>query len=307
MRYTSLFVLLLLAGTAGCGDSGPGFDVEAHRAEVEAWRQGRLERLTSPTGFLSLAGLFWIEEGSYSFGSAPDSDFVFPPTAPAIIGEFELTNNGVFMRVEEGVELLAGGEPAESMLIRHDTTGEADVISLGSMSWYAIERAGNFGIRLRDANNPVITSFPPLEYFPTDPRWRVEGSLQLYDEPKVMNVDTVIEGLGYHPTSPGVVEFEFEGERYSIEAYESGDQFFFVFGDATTGKETYPAGRFLYSDLPDENGMTILDFNKAYSPPCAFNAFATCPVASPRNRLSVRIEAGELFDPAAHFVPEGKH
>ena len=306
MRYTSLFVLLLLAGTAGCGDARPVFDAEAHRAEVEEWRQGRLERLKSPTGYLSLAGLFWLEAGTYTFGSAADNDFVYPASAPARIGEFELTEDGIFMRVDDGIELLSGDQPASSMLLQHDTTGEPDVISLGSLSWYAIERAGKFGVRLRDSQNPAIESFPPLEYYPVDPRWRVEATLKPFAEPRVMNVDTVIEGLGYHPTSPGVVEFEIDGQLYSIEAYDSGDDFFYVFGDATTGKQTYPAGRFLYSNLPDENGVTILDFNKAYSPPCAFNAFATCPVASPRNRLKVPIEAGELYDPVAHAVP-GKH
>ena len=307
MRYTSLFVLMLLAGTAGCGDSGAVFDAEAHRAEVEEWRRGRLERLKSPTGYLSLAGLFWLEEGRYSFGSAEDNDFVFPASAPPRIGEFELTDDGVFMRVDDGIALLSGDAPAASMLMHHDTTGAADIISLGSLSWYAIERAGKFGIRLRDSENPAIESFPPLEYYPIDPRWRVEARLKPFDEPRVMDVDTVIEGLGYHPTSPGVMEFELDGQRYSIEAYESGDDFFYVFGDGTTGRETYPAGRFLYSDLPDENGVAVLDFNKAYSPPCAVNAFATCPVASPRNRLSVRIEAGELYDPVAHAVPGQKH
>ena len=80
---------------------------------------------------------------------------------------------------------------------------------------------------------------------------------------------------------------------------------FIIFADQTTGRETYPAGRFVYTAWPDENGKTILDFNKAYNPPCAFNAFATCPVASPRNRLRTRIDAGETYDPSTHKVPDG--
>ena len=104
-----------------------------------------------------------------------------------------------------------------------------------------------------------------------------------------------------------MVEFEINGESFELEAYASGDELFFVFGDATSGTETYPAGRFLYAAVPGGDGSTILDFNKAYNPPCAFNDFATCPVASPRNRLTARIEAGELFDPAVHATPGGKH
>ena len=119
-------------------------------------------------------------------------------------------------------------------------------------------------------------------------------------EPRVANVNTVIEGLGWAPSSPGVAEFELDGEAYALEAYASGDRLFFVFGDRTNGRETYPAGRFLYAAWPDDDGMTILDFNRSYSPPCAFNDFSTCPVASPRNRLPVRVEAGELYSRDAY-------
>jgi uncharacterized protein (DUF1684 family) len=152
-------------------------------------------------------------------------------------------------------------------------------------------------VRLRDFQNPVLTSFPPLQYFPISEGYRVEGKLIPYGEPKIAQVDTVIPGLGWEPESPGVVEFEIDGKRFELEAYTSGDELFFVFGDTTNGRSTYPAGRFLYADAPDSNGLTILDFNKAYSPPCAFNDFSTCPVATPRNRLKVAIDAGEKFDP----------
>ena len=113
----------------------------------------------------------------------------------------------------------------------------------------------------------------------------------------------MIEGLGYHPESPGVMEFELAGSSYELEAYQSGDRLFFVFGDETNGRETYPAGRFLYAFMPDETGRTVLDFNLSYSPPCAFNDFSTCPVASPRNRLPLRIEAGELHNKDAYSGP----
>jgi uncharacterized protein (DUF1684 family) len=103
------------------------------------------------------------------------------------------------------------------------------------------------------------------------------------------------------------VEFEIGGETQTLEAYASGDQLFFVFGDATTGRETYPAGRFLYADAPGTDGKTLMDFNRAYNPPCAFNDFATCPVASPRNRMAARIEAGEKFDPTVHATPDKPH
>ena len=105
----------------------------------------------------------------------------------------------------------------------------------------------------------------------------------------------MVEGLGWEPTSPGVVEFNLNGTDYSLEAYEIGDRLFFVFGDQTNRGETYPAGRFLYAEKPGEDGKTVLDFNESYSPPCAFNDFSTCPVATPANRLPIAVPAGEKY------------
>ena len=117
----------------------------------------------------------------------------------------------------------------------------------------------------------------------------------------------MIEGLGWQPESPGVVEFDLENQTFQLEAYASGEELFFVFGDRTSGRETYPAGRFLYAKLPADGELTVLDFKLAYNPPCAFNDFATCPVAAPQNRLSIRIEAGEKFDPAVHSTADQSH
>ena len=193
------------AGHFNAGE--PAFDLAAYESEVEEWKSARLASLKRPDGYLSLAGLFWLEDGRYTFGSDPASDFVFPGAAPAKIGEFELTGDGVFMHLDEGVGAMAGDAPATSMLLLHDTTGTPTEIRLGSLSWIVIERAGNFAVRLRDAEHPAIAAFPPLEYYPIDPGLRVEATLARFDEPRVMNVETVIEGLGYHPESPGVVSF----------------------------------------------------------------------------------------------------
>ena len=174
------------------------------------------------------------------------------------------------------------------------------MITHGSLAWTIIRRDGRYAVRLRDFEHPVLASFPPLQYFPIDPSWRVEATLERYEEPRQVAASTVIEGLGWSPESPGVAVFRKDGETHRLEAYASGERLFFVFGDSTNGKETYPAGRFLYTAQPGADGRIVLDFNQAYSPPCAFNDFSTCPVASPRNRLQARVAAGELYNPDAY-------
>jgi uncharacterized protein (DUF1684 family) len=78
-------------------------------------------------------------------------------------------------------------------------------------------------------------------------------------------------------------------------AVEDGDELWFIFRDGTSGETTYPAARFLYTP-PATDGKVVLDFNRAESPPCAFNPYATCPLPPPDNRMKVRVEAGEMYE-----------
>jgi len=304
---STLIFLGTAALSAGCGGTDEAFDLDQYAAENLQWRTERLERLRGPTGYLNLAGLFWLGEGIVSVGSSDDNDIVFPAAAAAYVGSLEVTAEGVTLQVADGVTVSADGKPVDRILISDDTTAEPVTVSHASIAWTIIKRDNRFALRLRDFEHPAIAAFPPLEYYPVDPDLRVEAKLKRFATPKILQVDTVIVGLGWQPQSPGVVEFELDGQLLQLEAYASGDELFFVFGDQTSGRETYPAGRFLYADVPAAGETTILDFNRAYNPPCAFNDFATCPVASPQNRLSVAIRAGEKFDPAVHSTPDGLH
>lgn len=305
-RRAGTVLLMLLLNTA-CSTGAEDLDRAALEADVLAWRDSRLASLMSPTGFLNLAGLFWLETESATFGSSPDNDLVFPASADARIGRFLVTADGVVMEPEGGATVLANGEPVGRILLADDTTDDPVMITHGSLAWTIIKRDGRYAVRLRDFDHPALVSFPPLRYFPIDPSWRVEATLGRYAEPRRVEASTVIEGLGWNPESPGVVTFDRDGETYTLEAYTSGERLFFVFGDRTNGRETYPAGRFLYTDAPGDDGRIVLDFNRAYSPPCAFNDFSTCPVASPRNRLPLRIEAGELFNRDAYVGSTAAH
>lgn len=294
---------LIAAILASCSQSAAYFDESAHVQEVLEWRARRMEQLKDPSGYLNQIGLYWLEPGTYSFGSAETNDVVFDADAAPEIGTFTVATDGVSMTVLPGVDVQSDGAEVAELYIAADTTEHGVTVTHGSLAWTVVERVGRYGIRLRDFEHPFVESFGPLPYFDIDSSFRVEARLRRYAEPKIANVGTVIEGLGYHPESPGLVEFEIGDQRYELEAYIVGDSLFYVFGDQTNRDATYGAGRFMYSTTPGEDGKTILDFNKSYSPPCAFNDFSTCPVASPRNRLPIRVEAGEKFDLKFHYAP----
>ncbi len=296
-------VLLISCG----GQAEPVFDAAAHEREIMEWRQARLASLKKPTGYLNQVGLFWLDAGSHGFGAGPDNDVVFPGAGAPVIGVFQVGDEGVNMTVEEGVDVRHDGKPVEQILIAADRTENPVMVTHGSLAWSVVEREGRYAVRLRDFEHPFVADFGPLPYYDIDTSLRVTATLNRYDEPRVANVGTVIEGLGFHPASPGTVSFEIDGQVHQLEAYDSGDQLFFVFGDATNRDDTYGAGRFLYTAAPGDDGVIVLDFNRAYSPPCAFNDFSTCPVASPRNRLPIRIEAGEKYNSTLHYSADAGH
>ena len=292
---------------ASCGQTEDPGDLLQYEADILQWRAERLERLQGPGGYLNLVGLFWLTPGTTTIGSASDNDIVFPMAAADYVGELQVSDQGVMFVVANDVDVRVDNQPVQSVLVADDTTGAAVTVTHASIVWTIIKRDGRFALRLRDYEHPAIAAFPPIEYYPINPALRVAAELHRFAEPKNLKVDTVIEGLVWQPESPGVVVFELENQSLQLEAYASGDELFFVFGDRTSGRETYPAGRFLYAELPADGELTVLDFNRAYNPPCAFNDFATCPVAAPQNRLPIRIEAGEKFDPAVHSTPEANH
>ena len=303
MPRESIAILILACGWIATGNAETttlGSCKQDYEQCLDQWKTDRLAFLKSEAGYLNLAGLYWLTEGQNSFGSNADNDIVFPANAEPSIGTFNLQDGEVQMNVSPDQDVLHRDKSIKHILMAGDSVKMPVVIRQGSYAWNVINRDGKFAVRLRDFENLILLNFPALQYFPTSEEHRVGAVLRRYETPRVVRVGTVIEGLDYNPWSPGVVEFEIDGQTFDLEAYDAGDDLFFVFGDQTTGRETYPAGRFLYAKKPGADGVVELDFNTSHSPPCAYNDFATCPVASPRNRLAVRIPAGELYDRVGH-------
>jgi len=143
-------------------------------------------------------------------------------------------------------------------------------------------------------NSPQRKAFRGLSWFEVDEAYRVTARFVPYGAMKPLSVPNVL-GYTEKMLSPGYAVAHLGGKEIRLEGVledPRATQLFFIFRDLTTGKETYPAGRFLYSDLPRE-GRVVIDFNRAYNPPCAFTPFATCPLPPKENWLPVRVEAGE--------------
>ncbi len=280
---------------------GEESEAALYESALAEWRADRLASLKGPDGWLNLAGLYWLEEGPNSFGTAAGNDLVAPEgSAQPKLGDFVVDDGMVTFVTEPGVEVFHGESPVTEVLLTDDQDGEPTLLTHGSLAWTVIRRMDRVGVRLRDYDHPAIAAFEGIESYPADPDWRVVARFEAYPEPRKIRLATVVQGLGWEPTVPGTLEFEARGQSLSLEAYRSNDGFFIVFADGTTGDATYPAGRYLAADLPDKDGTTVLDFNKAYNPPCVFSEFATCPLATPRNRLPVAVEAGEKY---AHDPP----
>ena len=266
----------------------------AYRSEIEGWRAGRVARLTADDGWLSVVGLVWLEEGANTFGSAKDNAIVLPSLAPAHMGAIVLRNGRATVEPLAGIDLTADGEKIPGpRVLASDASGSATRLRYGSLLFYLIERGGNLGIRVKDGESPARREFRGLGYFPIDPTWRIEARFEPYDPPRSISVPNVL-GRVDAEKSPGALVFERAGQTYRLDpVLERGEtDYFVIFGDGTNGTDTYGAGRFLYVK-PPVDGKTIIDFNKAYNPPCVFTDYATCPLPPAQNRLKLRVEAGE--------------
>ncbi len=282
----TLVAWLLVATPALAADYG---------ADIQAWREQREARLKADGGWLTVAGLFWLKEGENRFGSDPANDIVLPASAPARAGVFELRQGQTRFRLESGVVGGIAGQMATTGVLRPDTAGEPGVLTLGRLTMHVIVRGGQFGIRLKDNDSPRRKSFAGLAWFPIRERYRVRAKWVPYLAPVKLEIPNVL-GRVEPMLSPGYAVFTLNGRQlrlYPVLEEAGAEELFFIFRDETAPKETYGGGRFLYSEMP-RDGQVVLDFNKAYSPPCAFTDFATCPLPPKQNRLTLRIEAGEL-------------
>lgn len=264
--------------------------------EQRTWRAVRLAEITKPEGWASLVGLHWLDPGVHRVGSDTDNGIRLV-LGPEHLGIFSVRDAKVSLAPERGVAVEVDGAPARSTLALRDDTSAAGPSRIefdgGKGVATVIVRGGRLALRVKHADAQSRLQFSGLDYWPGGMEWRIPARFVAHPPGKTLPIANII-GSTDHIPNPGAVEFERDGKPYRLEALDEGEgTLFLVFADRTSGHGSYGAGRFLDAPLPDAQGKLMLDFNRAYNPPCAFTPFATCPLPPPENRLDLAIAAGE--------------
>jgi uncharacterized protein (DUF1684 family) len=267
-------------------------ELQSYQSEIEAWHQERLDDVKSPQGWLNLVGLYWLEPGINTFGTAPDNKIIFPEeTIAANAGYYRVNQLDITFMPREAAIAINGQPIVKETTIPFDSLRGATFTS-GSLEWYILRRDTRLGLRLRDLNNPAVKTFKGIERYPVDPAYRIEATFERADSAHTIDIVNVI-GQTTAQSSPGTLVFTLHGQEHRLDALEEGDELFIIFGDETSGKDTYGGGRFVYTDKPNAENKVYIDFNKAHNPPCVFTPYATCPLPPAQNILKVSVEAGE--------------
>jgi uncharacterized protein len=290
-KLVSLSVLITLVATAG---GTPAID-PAYQQSFDKWKAERVDDLKK--NWLVLAGLFWLKPGDNPFGSDAASAVVFPK-GPAHAGVFTLQGEDVVATFSLDAHALIEGKPAATATLLPDSSGKRTMVEMGSLRFYVIKRGARLGIRLKDLDSEAARNFHDLVFFPLDLNYRVTAKWVPSDGKKTIDVPTVLGDVSPTPMA-GTVIFKLNGQEFQLTDLGGKPEkgLFFVFNDLTAKTDTYPGGRFLDTD-PVANGTVVLDFNRAYNPPCAVTPYATCPLAPKENRLAVAIPVGEKYDHA---------
>lgn len=274
-------------------DATAQVNAKAHKNEIQEWDTKRLESLKSATGWVNLAGLYWLKEGENRFGSAAENELVFTEKAfPALLGTFTLAGNEVNWKTSPGNDVFIKNEKTTAATIFNNDEASAAVLAFQTFRWSVIKREDLVGVRFRDLASPLLEKLQHIERYPINKAWRINARIEKSVLPSVSILNVL--GQTIEEKSPGRVVFEYKGQTYKLDVVDEGTTNLFVlFGDETNAKETYPTGRFLYIPRPDAEGNTVIDFNKAFNPPCAFTSFATCPIPPKQNVLPIAVKSGE--------------
>ncbi|MEL7220230.1 MAG: DUF1684 domain-containing protein [Bacteroidota bacterium] len=279
MKHLLLLLAIFLLGACQTKVVLPQIPTD-YTEQHQAWKAERLANLRTPTGWLSMIGLHWLKEGENGCGSAVGQQIPLPSSAPGHLATYTLIDGKINCTAMDEKGLIITDEDNCSM-------------AYGSLRWYTLERGGRYGIRVQDTLLPTRIRLAPITYFELDPTYRVSAQWEAAREDASVMMRNVLD-MEYPVPIEGKLRFTLAGQQHELVALDGGpDDLFLIFADKTTGETTYGGGRYLYCPRPDANGRTIVDFNRAYNPPCAFTRFATCLLPQIENHLPIALNCGE--------------
>jgi uncharacterized protein (DUF1684 family) len=309
MRVSILAAIFISDLVLGADAASPRAPANYARSQAQ-WRAESEAQLKADDGWLTVVGLTWLKNGESRVGSNPASEVVLPKSAPDRVGTLTLAGGKVifkpaFFKATQGLAPAvtinagpgpSGTQPAREMELHPDVDPMYTRVVVGRVKFFIIKREDKFGVRIKDNDSAARRAFTGKKWYPVDPAWRVTAEYVPYDKPRALTFET-IAGVKEQDEAPGYVRFTRDGKQYRMDAVVEDNQLWFIMRDATSGKSTYAAARFLYADLPknglQQPGPVVLDFNQALNPPCVFTPYATCPLPPPQNRLTLAVTAGE--------------
>lgn len=296
-KWVFSFFLLLICLSCQSPSNNKIITKEEHQLEIENWVTERVRELKQEDGWLNLIGLYWLSSDSTLMGSGMDLPLVIEKaTIPERLGYFYIQNfEVIFHPLTEGIYIGDDSLAAPIKMLANDPKETAKTLSYQSLRWSVIKRGEAIGVRIRDLEAETLIEFKDIPRFPTALEWRIEGIFTPYQPEKEVLITNVIGQTSVN-LSPGFVSFEKNGTTYQIDALDAGNQLYLIVADASSGLESYGGGRYLYIDKPKQGTSEIvIDFNKAYNPPCVFTPYATCPLPPKQNILELYIDAGEKY------------
>jgi uncharacterized protein (DUF1684 family) len=280
-----LLLAVLLATTA--------LGQDPYVKSIEDWRDARVARLKASDGWLALVGRHALSPGANTVGTAPDNS-VRLAAGPPYLATVTLGADGrITLLPAPAARLEVDGVPMQDEAELVFKGDKPTRVTFGTANFYVMQRGDTLYLRVRDTASPTLTHFAGIDYFPIDPAWRIEAQWVPFEPMKQVNITNQI-GVTEPANVPGKAVFTWQGHTVELLPMDEGNNLFFVLTDLTAGEETYEASRFLYVPKPKAGERTVvLDFNRMQNPPCAFTAFATCPLPPKENRMPFRVTAGE--------------
>jgi len=290
--FILFFVVIQIPGACRHSDRITKMDEPEYMILYQEWMNSRLRYIKGPDGWLNLAGLYWLDEGENTLGSDSSSDIVLPNPLPDHLGRIYLETDTIIFYTTAPSRVTHNGEIVVHIGMIPDIEGSPTILEYGPYQWHIIKRGDLTGIRLRDLQHPAIRMLDSIPVFQPQLKWRVEAAYVPFETPYKLTIRNVLGQVEVHSLS-GRLSFSIDGKTHTLYPMGTPPDLWLIFADGTSAYETYGGGRFLELENNGKKDEYIIDFNKAYNPPCAFTPFATCPLPPKENILDIKIQAGE--------------